>query len=140
MASSSSTSAAIGAPPATKLTRENFLSWKAQVLPSLRGARVMPLLEGKDVAPAEFLDAVDDCQKKIFVPNPAYDAWVMKDQQVVSFLVNSLSEDVLAHTYGLEHASEVWAAINNLFSTQSKARVSSLPGALTNTKKLDMTV
>ena len=55
MASSStpSTPAIIGAPPANKLTRENYLSWKAQVLPSLRGARVMGLLEGSDLAPAE---------------------------------------------------------------------------------------
>jgi hypothetical protein len=46
MASSSSLSAVvtIGAPPATKLTREKFLYWQAQVLPTLRGALVMGLL------------------------------------------------------------------------------------------------
>ena len=119
--STSSTAAIIGAPPATKLTRENFLSWKAQGLPSLRGARVMPLLEGTDLAPSEFLEAEDEQKKKISIPNPAYDVWITKDQQVVSFLVNSLSHDVFAHTYGLEHAADVWSAINNLFSTQSKA-------------------
>ena len=58
---------------------------------------------------------------------------------MVSFLVNSLSDDILAHTYGLEHASEVWSAITELFATQSKARISNLRGALINTKKQDMT-
>ena len=55
------------------------------MLPSLRGARAMPLLEGTDLAPVELLDAEDENKKRISVPNPAYDAWVAKDQQVVSF-------------------------------------------------------
>ncbi|KAK1620266.1 hypothetical protein QYE76_025783 [Lolium multiflorum] len=141
MASSSTSSGTttIGAPPAMKLTRENFLYWQTQVLPTLRGARVMGLLEGTDAAPSETLEVEDENKKKISVSNPAYDTWVTKDQQVVSFLVNSLSEDVLPHVFGLHHAVDVWRALHNMYSTQSKSRVSTLRGALTNTKKLDMT-
>jgi hypothetical protein len=54
----------------------------------------MGLLEGSSRCPLEFLEAEDENKNKIFVPNPAYDTWVMRDQQVVSFLVNSLAEDV----------------------------------------------
>ncbi|KAK1670537.1 hypothetical protein QYE76_058696 [Lolium multiflorum] len=126
------------APPATKLTRENFLSWQAQVLPTIRGARVMRLLEGSDPAPAEFIDGEDGEKKKIQVPNPAYDVWIMRDQQVVSYIVNYLSKDILSHVYGLVHAADVCRAIHELFSSQSKSRVSNIRGALTNTKKLDM--
>jgi hypothetical protein len=61
------------------------------------------------------------------------------DHQVISFLVNSLSEDVLPHVYGLHHAADVWKALVSLFSLQSKSKVSSLRGALINTKKLDLT-
>ncbi|KAK1619804.1 hypothetical protein QYE76_025321 [Lolium multiflorum] len=140
MASSSTAPAAvtIGAPPATKLTRENFLYWQAQVLPSLRGARVMGLLEGSDSAPPETLEEDDENQKKITIPNPAYDTWIMRDQQVVSYLVNSLSEDVLPQVFGLTHAADVWTALHELYSSQSKSRVSTIHGALTNTKKLDL--
>jgi hypothetical protein len=66
-------------------------------------------------------------------------AWVLKDQRVLGLLVNSLSEDVIPDVFGLEHVVVVWSAINNLHCTQCKARVSALRGALTNTKKLDMT-
>jgi hypothetical protein len=121
-----------------KLTRENFLYWQTQVLPTLRGARVMGLLEGTDAAPPDTLEVEDENKKKVSVSNQAYDAWVTKDQQVVSFLVNSLSEDVLPHVFGLHHAVDVWSALHNMYSTQSKSRVSTLRGALTNTKKLDM--
>jgi hypothetical protein len=68
--------------------------WQAQALPTLRGARVMGLLEGSNCCPLEFLEAEDENKNKISVPNPAYDTWVTRDQQVVSFLVNSLAEDV----------------------------------------------
>ncbi|KAK1697320.1 hypothetical protein QYE76_014017 [Lolium multiflorum] len=141
MASSSSTTAAaiIGAPPATKLTRANFLYWHAQVLPTLRGARVMGLLDGSDSAPPEVLEAEDENKKKVSIPNPAYDTWITRDQQVVSFLVNSLSEEVLPHVFGCSHASDVWRALQELYTSQSKSRVSTLRGALTNTKKQDMT-
>jgi hypothetical protein len=140
MASSSSTTAAIiGAPPATKLTRANFLYWHAQVLPTLRGARAMGLLDGSDSAPPEVLEAEDENKKKVSIPNPAYDTWITRDQQVVSFLVNSLSEEVLPHVFGCTHASDVWRALQELYTSQSKSRVSTLRGALTNTKKLDMT-
>nr|XP_051221145.1 uncharacterized protein LOC127339321 [Lolium perenne] len=99
----------------------------------------MSLLDGSDCCPAEFLDAEDSEKKPIKIPNPAYDTWIMRDQQVVSYLVNSLAEDVLPHVFGLSTASTVWRALNNLYEAQSKSRVSTICGALTNTKKLDMT-
>jgi hypothetical protein len=70
-------------------------------------ARVIGLLEGTDLAPAEFIKAEDSDKKKVTIPNPAYDTWITRDHHVVSFLVNSLSEDVLSHVFGLAHVAEV---------------------------------
>ena len=75
------------------------------MLPALRAARVMGLLEGSDQMPPEELEVEDEEKKKKTVPNPAYDTWITRDQQVVSYLVNSLSEDVLAQVFDLEHAA-----------------------------------
>ncbi|KAM0877932.1 hypothetical protein ACQ4PT_035216 [Festuca glaucescens] len=63
----------------------------------------------------------------------------VQSKVVVSFLVNSLSEEVLPHVFGCTHASDVWRALQELYTSQSKSRVSTLRGALTNTKKQDMT-
>jgi hypothetical protein len=43
------------------------------------------------------------------VPNPAYTAWIARDQQVMGWLVNSLSTDVLAHVFEHKSTAEVWA-------------------------------
>jgi hypothetical protein len=65
--------AALGAPPSQALTRENALVWKALVIPALRGARVLDLVEGKDEAPVEFLEEEDANKQKVSVVNPAYE-------------------------------------------------------------------
>jgi hypothetical protein len=44
----------------------------------------------------EFIDGEDGEKKKIQVPNHAYDVWIMRDQQVVSYIMNSLSKDPLS--------------------------------------------
>jgi hypothetical protein len=98
----------------------------------------MGLLEGSDSLTSKTLAAEDENKKKITIPNPAYDTCIMRDQQVVSYLVNSLSE-VLLQVFGLTHAADVWTALHEIYSSQSKSRVSTIRGALTNTKKLDMT-
>jgi hypothetical protein len=73
----------------------------------------MGLLEGSDRCPPEFLEAEDENKKKISVPKPAYHTWVTRNQQVVSFLVNSLAKDVLPHVFGLSTAAVVWRALND---------------------------
>jgi hypothetical protein len=78
--SSTASSAVIGAPPAIKLKRENYLYWKAHVLPALHGARVMRLLEGSDRSPPEELEVEDENKKTVKLSNPAYDTWIARDQ------------------------------------------------------------
>ncbi|KAK1611455.1 hypothetical protein QYE76_035128 [Lolium multiflorum] len=143
MASSTSMSAtalaaALGSPPSQPLTRENALVWKALVIPALRGARVLDLVEGKDTAPAESISAEDANNKPITIVNPDYEAWISRDQQVLRWLLNALSPDVLAHVVGLDSSSAVWAALNAHVSGQSKTRVQQLRSALNDTRKGDM--
>ncbi|KAK1620240.1 hypothetical protein QYE76_025757 [Lolium multiflorum] len=141
MSSSSSSTVlvvALGSPPSQKLTRGNFLFWKTLVLPTLRGAQVLPLLEGTDVAPPEFIEEEDADKKKIKTAILAYAAWIARDQAVMSYLLNSLSPDILAHTVGLESSAQVWLKINTMFSTAYRSKVNNLRDALNSTKKLEL--
>jgi hypothetical protein len=51
------------------------------------------------------------------VPNPAYATWVAQDQQVLGFLLSSLTRGVLIQVSALEHSSEVWAALTAMYSS-----------------------
>ncbi|KAK1628605.1 hypothetical protein QYE76_002920 [Lolium multiflorum] len=138
MASSSMNAGSLlGNPPVEKLTRTNHLLWKAQVMPALRGARMLGLVDGKEPEPPENITTEKD-GKATSTPNPAYDTWLTRDQQVLSYLIGTLSPEILALAVGMEHAAEVWDLVNSMFMSRSKLNVTHLRGALSNTKKLNM--
>jgi hypothetical protein len=64
---------------AEKLTTDNFVLWKAQFLPGVRGAQSMGILDGTNSEPVKTITIQKD-GKAEEVPNPAHDAWVAKDQ------------------------------------------------------------
>jgi hypothetical protein len=65
--------------------------------------------------------------------------WLSRDQTVLSYLLQSLSREVLPHVHRIESAAGVWRALDEMFAAQSEAKVTNLLVALANTKKLQMT-
>jgi hypothetical protein len=59
-----------------KLTLDNFLIWKAQVLPAVRGAQLIEFLQGTKVKPDEFITIDKPDKSKERVPNPACTTWL----------------------------------------------------------------
>jgi hypothetical protein len=100
MASSSTLPPTIQNPPAEKLTRGNHLLWKTLVLPTLRGARLLGIADGSELAPPEMLEMEKD-GKTTTIPNPAYDAWLIQDQQVLTYLVGGISPEILSQAIGM---------------------------------------
>jgi hypothetical protein len=78
---------------------DNYPLWKAQVMPPLRERQLTGFLDGKDKMLSEVIDVqvVNDKGEKEMqvVPNPAYATWVAQDQQVLRFLLSSLTRGVL---------------------------------------------
>ena len=58
---------------------------------------------------------------------------------MLSYLLNSLSPDILAHVVGLETTQAVWSVITNMFTTQSMSKVNHLRTSLNSTKKGSLT-
>jgi hypothetical protein len=118
MASSSSStlssSAVLGHPVSEKLSRDNFLVWRAQVLPAVRGAQLTGYLDGTKEVPSPEITVekkVGDDLVKESVNNPAYSQWIAHDQQVLGYLLSTLSREVLVQVAHLESARQVWTAI-----------------------------
>jgi hypothetical protein len=88
----------------------------------------------------EKLETEDINKKKVTIENPEYASWIARDQQVLRWLLNALSPDVLVHVIWLETSAEVWATLNVHVSTASKSRAQRLRGALNDTKENDLTV
>jgi hypothetical protein len=84
------------------------------VLPALRGARLLGISDSSEPAPPETME-VEKEGKAMTVPNPAYDAWLVRDQQVLTYLVGGVSPEILSQAVGMEHAAQVWSLINSMF-------------------------
>jgi hypothetical protein len=97
MASSSSNivNPLLGQAVSKKLTKSNHVLWNAQVRVMIRGARLIGFLTGDAKAPDEKIKSKGADGHKVEVPNPDYENWEATDQQVLSYLLASLSKDIL---------------------------------------------
>lgn len=99
MASSSVPPAALSLaflPISEKLTHGIHPLWRAQVLSSIRGVELSHHLYPTAELPPKFLLKKEGDDKDVEpIPNKEYGAWVAKDQQVLSYMLSSLSREIL---------------------------------------------
>ena len=129
--------ASLGHTIAEKLTGENFLVWRAQVLPHVRAAGMMGYLDGSIKEPAAELIVEKEVSGKkelIATPNPEHVVWVTQDQQVLTFLLASLSRDILLQVSNCTTAAAAWKEILQSFSSQSRARIIQLRSMIASTR------
>lgn len=120
-----------------RLTRANFLLWKAQVVPNLTGAGLFGYLDGSVPAPPKTItEGTGDAAHS--VPNPAYEPWRRTDQAVLGALLSSMTEEVLAQMTRATSSAAVWSALGAMFAAQNRASVRQLRTQLSQTKKKDM--
>jgi hypothetical protein len=118
--SSGTNEISLGSPSMELLTRNNFPLWRAQVMPDIRGAQLTGFLDGSEVEPSKTItvENPDKTKEPLKVTNPEYTSWLSKDQKLPSYLVKSLSKEILMHVLRMEHASEVWKAVESMFAAE----------------------
>jgi hypothetical protein len=121
-------------PVSEKLTRGNHTVWKAQVVTALRGAQLYGFLDGISITPAAQIKANVGSDEED-VPNPAFVVWKAQEQQVLSYLLSSVSRDILVQITALPTAAAVWKHLETLFASQSRARVINTRMALATIQK-----
>ncbi|KAK6128237.1 hypothetical protein DH2020_038010 [Rehmannia glutinosa] len=102
-----------------KLNDTNFLVWKQQIFAAAKGYGLEGFLTGKHTIPGEFITS-DSGKKEI---NPAYTTWMRQDQLLASWLLSSLSENILITTVGLSSSKEIWESLETSFASQSRAKI-----------------
>lgn len=129
----------ISHPVSEKLARHNHATWRAQVLATIRGARLEGYLTGANKQPAAEIDSKQG-DKTVKIINPAYEDWLASDQQVLSFLLASVSKELLVQVAAKPTAAEAWTAIETMFASRTRARAVNTRLALATTRKGNMTV
>jgi hypothetical protein len=109
--------------PQEKLTRGNFLMWKAIVLPQIRGAQMQHHLDPTSPVPLATIAVTKDGKEEQFI-NMACALWYAQQQQVQGYLMGSLSREILAQVVTLQTPAEVWVAIMLRSQRRRKHRTS----------------
>uniref|UniRef100_A0A803PXS9 Integrase catalytic domain-containing protein n=1 Tax=Cannabis sativa TaxID=3483 RepID=A0A803PXS9_CANSA len=115
-----------------RLDRTNFLFWRSLVLAAVRAYDLDGYILGTIQAPDRLLAGN--------VPNPTYQNWIRFDQFLMHWLMNSISELMLAHIINCQSSAEIWNVFNQLFATRSRASLLQVRGLLQSTKKGSMSI
>uniref|UniRef100_A0A8R7QWA3 Retrotransposon Copia-like N-terminal domain-containing protein n=1 Tax=Triticum urartu TaxID=4572 RepID=A0A8R7QWA3_TRIUA len=131
--SSTATHTFHGSPPQEKLTRGNFLLWKAIMLPQIKGAQMEHYLNEKSPPPPATLTITKDGKEEQVV-NFARTLWYAQQQQLQGYLMGSFPREILSQVATLQTPVEVWRTINDMFAAQSQAQTINTRIELTNLK------
>lgn len=107
---------------------------------AIRGARLQGYLTGATPIPAAELVQKGADGKEVRVPNPAREDWEATDQQVLSYLLASVTKDVLTQVATSATAADAWKIIEDMFASQTRARSVNMRIALATTKKENSSV
>jgi hypothetical protein len=122
-----------------RLSLDNYLLWRAQIFPLLHNHHIDGYIDGTLPCPPKLVSAVTAAGARVSVPNPAYRAWVVQDQAILSALHSSLTEGVAGLVPFALTSQEVWAMLETSFASQSNAHSMAIRRQLGDMKKCDQT-
>ncbi|KAK1620781.1 hypothetical protein QYE76_026298 [Lolium multiflorum] len=109
-----------------KLTPDNYLSWRAQVLPLLRSRYLEGYVDGSLPCPPPY--------------HPAHHTWVAQDQAILSAIQSSLTPSVSSLVLFAATSRDAWTALHSSFASQSQARAHAIRTELGETKLHDSSI
>ena len=114
-----------------KLTCDNYLVWKAPIVPFFKGKHLYGYLKGNTPTPSQIIIVSADGATQA-LQNPEFQHWHLQDQMILGALISSLSEKILAHVVKFR---DVWQALEHMFTSQSRARTMQIHYQLAILKK-----
>lgn len=112
-----------------KLTSNNFLIWRKQVLATLIGLGLDSYIDGSVEALSKFLP--NDITK----PNPAYLPWFRQDQILLGALLGICSDTIQPIVSSAETSRQAFKHLTDSYASASRYRIISLKSRLANNPK-----
>jgi hypothetical protein len=143
MASSSSTPTTIPTsfviPVTEKLSKTNYLLWRAQVMPAIRATHLDDLQLGVQKMPAK-TTTTKNGDSVVEKNNPDYLNWVTRVQALLRNFFSSLTREVLQGVTTLTTSAAVWSALQEMYASRARASSVNTRIALATTRKGALTM
>ncbi|KAL5799537.1 hypothetical protein ACOSQ4_032421 [Xanthoceras sorbifolium] len=119
-----------------KLSRDNYIYWKALVIPNIRAIELEDFITGNRPCPSKFVEtlASNGVDKELTL-NPEFSVWKKYDQFLLGWLLSTISEGLIGFVTECLTSLEAWKTLESMFSQQSMAKVLQLKQQLQSLKK-----
>lgn len=101
------------------LTIENYATWSQSMLRALRAKNKLGFINGTLSKPND----VDD---------PLFDFWARCNDMIISWIQNSISNQLCSSVVFVDNAKEIWDELKECFTQQNGPRIYELKKALSN--------
>ncbi|XP_073368004.1 uncharacterized protein [Aegilops tauschii subsp. strangulata] len=123
-----------------KLSADNYLLWRAQVLPLMRSHYLEGYVDGTLPCPPAMVPVPSAAGGSVMVSNPAHRRWIAQDQAILGAIQSSQTPSVAGMVVFAATSRDAWATLDSSFSSQSLARSSAIRNQLGEVKKNDLSV
>ncbi|KAH9726247.1 retrovirus-related pol polyprotein from transposon RE1 [Citrus sinensis] len=123
-----------------KLTQNNFMLWRSQVVSSTRANELEGFINGSYTCPPRCFTSPGPNQTVVTHQNLEYQIWKKQDHILLSWLLSSLSEGVLGTVVDCSTSHEVWTTLTNQYGARTRARILYLRTQIQTTKKGSLTI
>lgn len=119
-----------------KLMEDNFLIWKQQIEPIIKGHQLHRFLVVPSI-PSRYLSEVNRLTDTV---NPEFTQWEGQDSLLLSWLQSSIAALILTCLIDCVQSWQLWEKLHNHFNSKTKARARTLRTELHNMKKEDRSI
>lgn len=113
------------------------------MLTSIKGNGLERYINGECVCPGQFLpltsltstEASTSTGSKSGEVNPEYDAWMKTDQQLLSWHMSTIRQNLLSTMIHCATAEELWKSLTSMFISQTQAKLMPLRTQIQTLKK-----
>ncbi|KAF5472656.1 hypothetical protein F2P56_009355 [Juglans regia] len=114
-----------------KLASSNYLLWKAQVIPILRGNGLLGYVQNQVPCPSQIIIGEDGESRT----NPAAAMWLRTDQLILGWINSSLSDSPLSQVINSESSHDAWHVLETLYGSHTRDRLQQMKGELQSLNK-----
>ncbi|KAK2663134.1 hypothetical protein Ddye_001708 [Dipteronia dyeriana] len=119
-----------------KLNHDNYIYWKALVLPTIRALELEDFVNGVRLCPSKSVNSLEsNTSDAVQVINNEFLAWRRLDQLLLNLRLSTVSENSTGQVIECRSSHEVWRTLEKLFSHKSMARAMQLREQLGSLKK-----
>ncbi|KAL5802268.1 hypothetical protein ACOSQ3_030728 [Xanthoceras sorbifolium] len=100
-----------------KLNHDNYIYWKALVMPAIRAMELEDFITGERICPSKFVEVLSsNGVDKVVALNPEFSAWKRCDQFLLGWLLSTISENLIGEVTECMTSFEAWKTLASMFS------------------------